>query len=93
MKYRILILLITLPLAIPAFACMRQGSACYKNCKAAFPDNPTGEFFCDLGGTPPVPHSAAYLRNKGLSGYEMAKVVNNFTKTQPRLQAMDIQSN
>ncbi len=51
MKYRILILLITLPLAIPAFACMRQGSACYKNCKAAFPDNPTGEFFCDLGGT------------------------------------------
>ncbi len=45
MKYRILILLITLPLAIPAFACMRQGSACYKNCKAAFPDNPTGEFF------------------------------------------------
>ena len=68
MKYRILILLITLPLAIPAFACMRQGSACYK-------------------------HSAAYLRNKGLSGYEMAKVVNNFTKTQPGLQAMDIQSN
>ncbi|CBY27198.1 hypothetical protein Y11_09831 [Yersinia enterocolitica subsp. palearctica Y11] len=40
-----------------------------------------------------MPHSAAYLRNKGLSGYEMAKVVNNFTKTQPGLQAMDIQSN
>ncbi len=90
MKYRMLMLFVLLPLTAPAFACMHQHQACYTNCKAAFPDNPAGEFFCDLGGTPPVPHSAAYLQNKGLSGSEMEKVVNNFTKTQPALQTMNL---
>ncbi|UXD25030.1 hypothetical protein FORC065_2206 [Yersinia enterocolitica] len=37
-----------------------------------------------------MPHSAAYLQNKGLSGSEMEKVVNNFTKTQPALQTMNL---
>ncbi|WP_227739427.1 hypothetical protein [Yersinia artesiana] len=87
-----LMLFVLLPLTAPAFACMHQGSACYKNCRAAFPDNPVGEFFCDLGGTPPLPHSVAYLQHKELTGYEMEKVVDNFTKTQPVLQTMDLWS-
>ncbi|WP_245994920.1 hypothetical protein [Yersinia hibernica] len=77
-----LVLFALLPFAVPAFACMHQGPACYKNCRAAFPHNPAGEFFCDLGQTPPVPHSATYLHNKGLSGDEMEKIVNNFSQTQ-----------
>lgn len=44
MKYRMLMLFVLLPLTAPAFACMHQHQACYTNCKAAFPDNPAGEF-------------------------------------------------